>query len=249
MIFGDYHVHSRYSKDAKSTIEENVQMAVRKGLKQLAITDHAFYHKYGITLKKLEKIKQEVEELNQKYPIRVLVGLEANLISQNGEIDVPIDVQNDLDMLVLGCHKSCKFFNKPAPFVNFFKHLKIRLTSKKQIEKNTQAYINAIKKNNINILAHLNYACKVNVEEVGKVAKENNVMIELNGRKNLLKRDEIKKLVDMKCLFVLNSDAHSCENVADFHKCINIVEKNNIPEELIVNFNKTPVFVKRIAKL
>lgn len=249
MIFGDYHVHSKFSKDAKSSIEENVQVAVKKGLKQLVTTEHAFCHSYGIKLKDLNAIKEEVNAVNQKYPVRVLLGLEANLISAKGEIDVPLSIQNELDMLVLGCHRGIRFFTKPFPFVNFFKHLKVKCSSKRQIEKNTQAYINAIKTNNINILAHLNYGCKVNVEEVGKVAKENNVYIELNGRKNCLSKEEIKTLVDLKCMFIVNSDAHEAGRVADCHKGINIIEKNNIPLELVANINKTPVFVKRIANI
>ena len=41
-LFGDYHTHSVYSrrKHGKGTIEENVQSAVKKGLRQIAITDH-----------------------------------------------------------------------------------------------------------------------------------------------------------------------------------------------------------------
>lgn len=248
MIFGDYHVHSKFSKDGKSTIEENVQVALKKGLKQIASTEHAFCHPYGIKKKHLKLIREEINQVNQKYPVRVLFGLEANLISSKGEIDVPLDVQNQLDMLVLGFHKGCRLLSK-KPFISFFNHFSLFGTSKKRVEKNTQAYINAIKNNNVNILAHLNCGCKVNVAEVGKVAKENNVYIELNGKQNRLTRDEIKTLVDLKCMFIVDSDAHSADRVADCHRGMNIIEKNNIPTELVANINKLPVFVKRISKL
>ena len=245
MILGDYHVHSKFSKDAVSTIKDNAQVGLIKGLKQIGSTEHAFYHQYGISKKDLPKIQDEVNAINASHPIRVLMGIEANLISDKGEIDVPLNIQKSLDYVVLGAHKSCKFFTKPFPFVKFFKHLKLRNTSKKQIQRNTESYIKAMENNNINILAHLNYACKVDVAKVGEVAKRLGIYIELNGRKNCLTKEEIKTLVDMGCQFIVNSDAHNAERVADCHKGINIIEKNNIPEDLVANINKLPTFAKR----
>ena len=246
MIFFFYYVHSKHSKDAISTIEENVKVALQKGLKQIVSTEHAFKHKYGINKKDIDVISSEISEVNKKYPVRVLFGMEADLINSKGEIDVPQSVQKNLDMLVLGTHRSCKFFTKPFPGVKFFQHLMLGVKSKRQIAKNTQAYINAMNNNNVNILAHLNYFCKVDVAKVGEVAKEKGIYIELNGRKNFLSREEIKILVDMGCKFLVNSDAHNAERVGECHRGINIIEKNNIPLDQVANINQLPAFSKRV---
>jgi histidinol-phosphatase (PHP family) len=39
-MFFDYHLHSHFSADSEMTIEELCQAAVKKGLDEIAITDH-----------------------------------------------------------------------------------------------------------------------------------------------------------------------------------------------------------------
>ena len=43
ILFGDYHTHTIYTH-GKSTIEENVLVAIKKGLKEVAITEHSYKH-------------------------------------------------------------------------------------------------------------------------------------------------------------------------------------------------------------
>ena len=49
--FADYHTHTLYSH-GKGTIQQNVEAAQRKGLKEIAITDHGPGHiLYGVKRK------------------------------------------------------------------------------------------------------------------------------------------------------------------------------------------------------
>ncbi|HHY91255.1 MAG TPA: PHP domain-containing protein, partial [Clostridiales bacterium] len=60
-IFADYHTHTRYSH-GKGTIQQNVEAAQRKGLKEIAITDHGSGHfLYGVKRKDIFKMKKEIE--------------------------------------------------------------------------------------------------------------------------------------------------------------------------------------------
>lgn len=104
-ILADYHTHTLYSH-GKGTIEENVLEARKKGLKELAITDHGPGHfLYGVSVQNLSKMRKEVDRLNGKYPdIRVLLGLEANVISIEGELDVDQRILSMLDILLAGYH-------------------------------------------------------------------------------------------------------------------------------------------------
>ena len=90
-ILGDYHTHTKYSRHnhGKSSIEDNVRVAYEKGLRQVGISDHGFNQKlYGVRRKDIEKVKLEIEDAKERYPIEVLLGIEANLISSNGDIDI-----------------------------------------------------------------------------------------------------------------------------------------------------------------
>ena len=239
MVFGDYHTHSGYSKDGESTVAQNVQMAVEKGLKEIAVTDHYSYHMYGMSENELEQIIRGVTLMNKEVDVKVLKGVEANLIDQSGKIDLPKHMQEKLDIVVLGYHKSGgNIFNRR-------KHTKMRSNSPKNIELNTNAYIKALQENKINIVAHPNYACPIDCVKLAEYCKEHNIFFELNGRKHCIDDETFKKVVATGVKFILDSDAHNAVRVGDCRLGLTIMEKFNIPENQIANLNKVPDFSKR----
>lgn len=239
MIFGDYHVHSFYSKDAKASIQEILDEAISKNLREVAITDHSYFHAYGIKKGMLSDLYNDVEIMNNKSNVHVLRGIEANIIDQKGNIDFSKEEQAKAEVVILAYHKS---FGKG--FSKILAHNKMKKDDPKTIEKNTQAYITAMENNKINIIAHLNYAAKVNCEEIAKYCKEHNIFIELNGRKNAMSDEELRKVIDTGVQFIITSDAHTRERVGDVRLGLTIIEKFNIPEWQIANLNKVPVFTK-----
>lgn len=246
ILHGDYHTHTIHS-DGMGTIEDNVKSAALKGLKQIALTEHGFSHMaYGLKRKQLLEYKKELDKAKKKYKtVDVLFGIEANIISLKGEIDITKEERKMFDVVIVGYHKSYKpisiknLFNFfiPNTFNVFYKQ------RKKRIEKNTQAYINAIKNNDIDILAHLNYGgCQVNCVEIAKVAKEYDTYIELNGKRILFTDQELLDMQKTGVKFIVNSDAHLPENVGKNNKAFNLIERLNIPHEQVVNLNKVPTF-------
>ena len=249
-LLADYHTHTKYSahNHGKGSIEDNVRVAHEKGLNQIAITDHGFNQKvYGVKRKDIPQIKQEIEDVKEMYPIDVLLGVEANLISSNGDIDiVPEDMEN-LDILLCGFHRLVKSTSKRQQLGFVFKNILCEFfhhTSKKQIIKNTNAYINAMRKYPIDILTHLNHVCKVDVEKVARVAKETNTYIELNGKRLGMTDAEILKCYEIGCKFVVNSDAHSPKRVGDCHLGLEAALRLRIPDSAIVNYNQLPKLKK-----
>ena len=244
-LFGDYHTHTPYSH-GKNTVDENVGIARKKGLKQIAITDHGFGHSlFAIERNKFNNFISECKAAAKKYDIEVLVGVEANLCSNNGDIDVTPEDYDKMDILLMGWHNFVKtsFWQKLSLFcLNYF--FNVFGTPKWKRNKNTQAYINAIKKHPIDIITHLNYGMKVNTLEVAKFARDNNVLIELNGKRIKFTDAEMLEMAKEKVKFIINSDAHSKNSVAEVNKAINLITRLNIPEELIVNLNKKQIFKK-----
>lgn len=242
-LLADYHTHTKYSRNnhGKNTIEQNVRVAYEKGLRQIAITDHGFNQKmYGVRRKDIPQVKAEIEEAQELYPIDVLLGVEANLISSNGDIDiVPEDYEN-LDIVLCGFHRLVKSTSKREQMGFVVKNIMCELfnhTSKKQRIKNTNAYINAMRKYDIDILTHLNHVCKVDVEEVARVAKETNTYIELNGKRLGMSDAEILKCYELGCKFVINSDAHSASRVGDCHLGLQAALRLRLPDSCIANYN------------
>lgn len=249
-LLADYHTHTKYSRKnhGKSTVEQNVRTAYEKGLSQIAITDHGFNQKmYGVRRKDIPQVKADIEDAKELYPIDVLLGVEANLISSNGDIDIVPEDMDNLDIVLCGFHRLVKSTStrEQLGFVvknilcEFFHH-----TSKKQRVKNTNAYINAMRKYNIDILTHLNHGCKVNIEDVARVAKETNTLIELNGKRLGMTDAEILKCYEIGCKFVVNSDAHKASRVGDCHLGLQALLRLRIPDSAVVNYNNIPTFKK-----
>lgn len=243
-IWGDYHTHTIYTHGL-GKVEDNVKSAIKKGLKQVAITEHSFSHlAYGINRKEYNLLRVDIEKMRTRYgnKIDVLCGLESNIISHDGTIDLPEEDRDLVDILVVGYHKSFKCKNFASFFKFWFPNF-FKCKSKKLIERNTQAYINALNRYEIDILAHLNSnGCKVDPVKIAKVAKEKGTYIELNGKRIDFTDKEIKEMITTGVKFIISSDAHSADNVGLNHYAYALIEKYNIPHEQVVNLNKIPRF-------
>jgi putative hydrolase len=241
-LSGDFHTHTKYTH-GKSTIEENVSQADNLSLQAIAITEHCYNSKYAISCGDLSKMRDDINKVKDKYSVKILLGIEANLISRNGDIDISDEELKDLDLVILGFHKMTKSSIKER-LKFFLPNILFKKKSKKRIEENTNAYINAINKHRVSVLAHLNYGgCKVDVKKLAKICVEKGIYIELNGKRINFSKEELKDMVDIGVNFIINSDAHSKFAVGKNHRAFNLIEKYKIPLDRIVNIDgKMPKF-------
>ncbi len=241
-LIGDYHMHSTYTHGV-SSIEENVISAINKGLKQIAITEHAYCHMAnGISKEGYKQMKAEIAELRTKYPqIEILCGLECNVLGYDGLIDVKPEEINDYDIIVMGYHYTYRPYSVKN-FFQFFLPSILKINSKKRVEKNTQAYILAMDNNQIDIISHLNYGIKVDCKKVAEHAKQKGIYIELNGKRINFSDYEMLEMAKTGVKFIVNSDAHNALNVGKNNKAFAMIERLNIPHEQVVNLNTIPKF-------
>jgi len=229
-VTGDYHTHSKYSRfnHGKNTIKEMADKAEELGLVSYGVSDHGPKHiLYRLNAKKLDKIRQEVDEINKTSKVKVYLGCEANLIKRDGSIDLTEDQIKKLDYLVVGYH-ICAFNNFYCPLRN----------KKKQKEINTETYINCLRKYKVNFISHLNEHINVDVFKVASEAKKQGTKIELNNKHLSFNEQEAKELVDSGCEFILSSDAHHKDRIAKLDRVFEFIEKYNIPKDRIVNLDK-----------
>ena len=240
-LIGDFHTHTTYTHGT-STIEENVAQAENLGLEYLAITEHAYNSKYHINNGDLERMRAEIDSIQDKYNVKILLGIEANLISRKGDIDVSDEELNKLDLVVLGFHKMTKV-NLQEWFRFVLPNIIRKKPTKKQIERNTNAYLQAINKHRINILAHLGYAgCAVDCGKIAEVCAKKGIYIELNGKRINFSKDDIDKMLATDVKFIINSDAHSKLSVGKNHRAFNLIEKYKIPYDRVINLTSVPKF-------
>ena len=243
-LYADYHTHTLFSH-GKGKIEDNVKVAKEKGLKQIAITDHGFRHQlFNVLRKEIPIMRRQIEACKQKYNLDVLLGIEANLISKEGDIDVLPEDEEKLDVILVGFHKRVYAKSLKERFGFFLPNTLGKLFgySKKRIEINTKAYLKAIEKNNIDVITHLGYGMPVDYVKVANHCKKHNVYLELNAKRILFPHNKMQEIIDTGVQFILSSDAHTKEKVGECQLGVRFALKYNIPEEQIANLNKIPTF-------
>lgn len=238
-IIADYHTHTTFSHGAGS-IEDNVKVAIKKGLKILAISDHGPGHMfYGIKKHRYIDMRNEIDRLNEKYPeIQILLSLEANFMSVDGTIDVDEDMLKMADLIMCGYH----FGSSPKKFFLDLKMHAYAMLSKysKKIYKkskklNTEMMINAMKRYDLTAITHPGAKGPIDVYRVAAVAAEKNVALEVNVKHGHLTVEEIKEAMKTDVKFIIGSDAHTPEDVGEFTDSLNRCIEAGVPVEKIMN--------------
>ena len=190
-LYGDYHTHTVYSH-GKGSIEQNVLRAARKGLREIAVADHGFNHvTYGVRRKDMPHMRAQIEEMKVKYPsITVYLSVEANILDARGHIDVRPSDKPWLDIIVCGYHKLVYTSSFCAPF-SYFLPNNIGCSGAKTVARNTEAYVNALEKNEIDILSHPGNYCKCDIAEVARACKHFGTYFELNGKRIKITDNEL----------------------------------------------------------
>lgn len=240
-IFIDYHIHSIYSRNrhGKSTVEEIVEKAAKLGLKEIAISDHGPRHfLFGTKKGDLRKIRDEINSLKKKYPeIKVLLGVEANIISLEGETEID-EVSKECDIILLGFHYGALF----KSFKDFWILLIMNFLSnsfgigkKRMIDINTRAVEKALLKYDVDILTHPGDKIPVDIARVAKVAEETNTILEINDSHRHLNVNEIKVASKYDVKFVIGSDAHDAERIGNHNDALGRAKEAGLDLKRVVN--------------
>ncbi|MBQ8909149.1 MAG: PHP domain-containing protein [Clostridia bacterium] len=250
ILFGDYHTHTKYSAHhhGKGTVLENATVAAEKGLKQIAISDHGFNHMfYGVKRKELGELKEDILNAKMSTGVDVLCGVEANLTSRNGDIDVLESDYEYLDILLMGHHRMVKMEKVKDFFaLNMVNALSSPYkASADRLNRNTTAMLRALDKHPIDVITHLNYGFPTDTLAVARLAKEKDVFVELNGKRINFTDRELLIMAEEGVKFIVNSDAHSPERVGECNNAINTIFRLDLPLEQIVNVDKLPKFTNK----
>ena len=231
----DYHLHT-FASDGRCSILSHTKKADEIGLEQIAITDHSFSSTiFHLTKRKWQKQNAQIASLDCK--VKVLHGVEANLVNTSGDIDVPSDVIKDADVLIVGFHRYIGFCGEKRNgyarrwlFENGFCSKKTR---QKLIELNTEAYLAVMDKFPIDTIAHLNHRALVDVKKVCDKAREKGVYIELNEKHLDVLEEWADTLKDSGVNFIVGSDAHDTGKIGRFDKTAAFIKAHDIPQERV----------------
>ncbi|TCO70718.1 PHP domain-containing protein [Marinisporobacter balticus] len=238
-IFADYHTHTIYSH-GKGTIQDNVDEAIRKGLREIAISDHGYGHfLFGIKRDALPKMRKEIDSINAHTDkINVKLGMEANIISMDGALDIGKETTDQLDIVLAGYHFGAIPNNIRDCFRmhgNNFLARHFTSIDRKARVLNTDAVVAAIYNNPIAILTHPGAKANIDTKEIAKAAAERGTALEINSSHGFLTVEYIEIAMKEGAKFVISSDAHRPEDVGNVKKGIERAMQAGLSIEQIIN--------------
>lgn len=241
ILTGDYHTHTPYSH-GKNTVLENTIAAKKLVLKEIAITDHGFNHLlFGLKRSRLGDLRAEIEEAKRLTGLNVLMGMESNLISLDGQTDMKESDLPYFDIYLCGIHEVLKYSGLSDAynimFKNYVAYKMGKRPSEKVIQKTTRAYVSAVKKNPIDILTHINYKCCCDLKEVAQVCADYGTYIEINTKKRHVSAEELNLMASTGVRFVIDSDAHSADRVGDTAIAEQLLAEADVSLEQIDNID------------
>ena len=240
-LTADYHTHTVFSH-GKGTILENAIAAKEKGLVEIGISDHGFAHPvFGLTEKKLPQMRSLINQATEQTGVKVLLGIESNIIGTDGVIDLKANLYDKFDVLLAGIHKCVMYrpnsvFNLGMPdlIYSFVKAKKVPKSLKKT---NTKTFVNVIKNNPVDIITHINFCCYADAVEVAKVAADYGTYLELNSKKVHLTDEELYEISKTDVKFIISSDAHSPNRVGEISLVASTLARVGIDKNRIMNID------------
>ncbi len=239
-FIGDYHTHSNFS-DGRASIEEMIAAGQRKGLKEIAITDHGPKNIAGglRTSEKLLEAARKIRDINETLKdFKVLSGVEANVIGLKGEIDVPVQIYEQLDILIIGLHPYV-FANTLAGYWNIVvknqlsKFLNVAHRQAKTY--NTEALIEACVKHKPFAISHPGLGLPIDIQKVAKTCAECGILYEINCGHLYQTSEDLSIAAKENPDFVINSDAHFTESVGNLEPGFELAMQAQIDTRQIKN--------------
>ena len=220
-IIADTHTHTIMSGHAHSTVMENIKVAREKGLKFIAVTDHT---------KLMPDCPGDVyfscmrSALPDEYDgVYILRGCEANIIDENGTVDISDKALDTLEWRIASIHS---LLTKPMGFEN-----------------HTKLWTNIAKNPRIDVIGHSGEEdFKYDYERVMQEFKKYGKIVEINASSAKSRPTCVNNCTEIARLcakygvpIVISSDAHFASRIGEFAKGIEIVTNAGVPEELILN--------------
>lgn len=222
----DLHTHTVASGHAYNTIQEMVNAAKKKKLELYGITEHSVTMPgtcHEMYFSNLKNVRRDYEG------IEVLFGVELNIISYDGEVDMSEELLREMDIVIASIHANIGYTSGTT-------------------EENTKAVIGAIKNPYIDIIGHPDDGrIPLDYEQVVKAAKEYHTLLEINNsslsptgfRVNTRENDRtiLELCQKYRVPVVIGSDAHADDVVGANERAVDLMEEIQFDTDLVMNYH------------
>lgn len=218
-LVADLHTHTLASAHAYSTVTENTLQAEKAGLKMLAVTDHGPQMEDSPHLWHHHNYKALPRIINNVFVLR---GIEADIIDNNGRLDIDGDTCSKLDWIIASYHWGS---GSEREFTN--------------------SYVKALENPDICCLGHTDsIGFPYDIREVcsachsfGKAMELNVARIRDTGNTHAYEfyRRMLEICAEEEAFIVVNTDSHFWSTIGSFEPAEKLLDEIGFPEELILN--------------
>jgi putative hydrolase len=238
-IIADLHTHTRYSH-GKGTIAENLYAAMAKGLQAVAITDHGPRSGlFGIGEERMEAARREVADLNRRaVGTRVLLGMECNIVSAGGDLDLPPEKLDRLDIVLAGLHPGVRVRTFRDGWVLTGRNLVARVSTsvrRKARTSNTKALVEAVLTKPIDVVTHPGWGFDIDTVELARACARRGTAMEINSRHGHMTVEYCRLAARAGARFAIDSDAHRPEDVGNVASGLEVARAARLKPEQVVN--------------
>lgn len=219
-VIADLHCHTIASTHAYSTVTELARAAAEQHLLAIACTDH------GVGAPDSPHIWHfgNMDALPDRIAgVRVLRGVEANVMDFDGRIDMPVDRLRQLELVIASMHLSVL---EPG-----------------SVEACTAAYLALAENPDVDIIGHSGTPVfAYDYEAVIPAFGRNGKVVEINENTFRARADSAENCRKIAALckrygvrVALDSDAHFHEYVGQVPRCLHLLRELEFPPELVIN--------------
>ncbi|MDR6612788.1 PHP domain-containing protein [Leifsonia sp. 1010] len=226
LLHGDFHVHSTFSDDARSTLAENIAAASAVGLRTIRLTDHV-----RASTTWVPEFLTAVAAERVPDGLTVLTGVEAKLLDASGAVDTPPGLvvgPGGVDAVVIGDHQFPGTDGPWSPTATR-ERLDAGLSVDDALDLFVEGSIRAMERTPHAQLAHwFSILPKVGLDETqlgaerlaawAQAAAATGTIVEVNEKWNCPGPDAIAALLDAGARIVASTDSHVAADVGRYDR-------------------------------
>ena len=236
-IRGVLHAHTTGS-DGADTLEDMAQATKSRGYAYLGLTDHSQTAHYAGGLKpdEVKAQQKQIEMLNKAFGarFRVFKGIESDILP-DGSLDYADDILNSFDLVIASVHSQ------------------FRMNKSDQ----TARIVKAVSDPRTTVLGHVTGrqlsrrpGYEVDMEKILKACAEHGVAIEINANPWRLDLDWrwCARGLELGCMFSINPDAHSTEEIDNIQWGVLMARKGAVPKDRVLNTKNLAQFEAHLRR-
>ncbi len=248
-VVADYHTHTVHSH-GRGTVLDNARVAAARGLDTIAIADHGPQAVPWVAVdspRTFDHIRREAAQAARETGVKVLTAVECNIMSPDGDLDLPARDLARLDLVLAGLHlliipddlrRLAEAARLVLPNVAPWKWFE-RTRAKARVT-NTKAIVEAVSRHRLAFVTHPGLHLPIDTPELARACARRGTRMEISSAHRETDVPYVRAAARQGVDFTLSSDAHRPERVGDLGRALRIAQKAGLTPERVWNVARPP---------